>query len=320
MTPSDTAQTYISLIESGSLSPIERAEIGRKLSEIGDLRAGVGIITTNRIILPDVAWCHIPAGEFMMGFEGIDELEEPTHNLYLPDFYMSRYLVTYAQYCAFENAPDFNDARWWDDFSDDQKYQKIDQPFTYDNHPCEGVTWYMATAFCRWLTHHWNESQMPMMVWDIDTQSYQEKAYHPMKILLPSEAEYEKMVRGIDGRMLPYGNADIDNHFGFDPNKANTSETGIGMTTAVGLFPDGASPYGVLDACGNVEIWTCSQPRGYPYQPDDGRENLGGNKRITRGGSWKGDASYAHASHRGDGIQATSKHSWVGFFIVAHIG
>ncbi|HRF95954.1 MAG TPA: SUMF1/EgtB/PvdO family nonheme iron enzyme, partial [Aggregatilineales bacterium] len=115
MTHSDIAQSYISLIESDSLPPIERAEIGRKLSEIGDPRKGVGTITDG-IILPDIVWCHIPAGEFMMGFEGIDELEEPEHTLYLPDFYMSRYLVTYAQYRAFENAPDFNDVRWWDDF------------------------------------------------------------------------------------------------------------------------------------------------------------------------------------------------------------
>lgn len=320
MAHSNIAQSYVSLIESGSSSPIERAEIGRKLSEIGDPRKGVGNITINHITLPDIVWCHIPTGEFMMGFDGIDELEEPSHSVYLPDFYMSRYLVTYKQYRMFENAPDFHEAHWWDDYPDEQKYQKVDQTFKYDNHPCEGVSWYMATAFCRWLTHHWNMAKMPFSVWDMITKSYQEKAHQPIKIGLPSEAEYEKMVRGTDGRMLPYGDDDIENDFGFDPNKANTFETGIGMTTAVGLFPDGASPYGVLDGIGNVETWTRSQPRGYPYQPDDGREDMVGKSRITRGGSWKGDASYAYASHRGDGISAISKQSWLGFFVMAHLG
>lgn len=313
MTQPDSAQWYISQIESGSLPPIERAEIGRKLSEIGDPRQGVGTIVVNGITLPDVVWCHIPAGEFMMGFEGIDELEEPDHTVYLPDFYMSRYLVTYAQYRAFENASDFADVRWWNDFSDEQKYQKIDQTFKYANHPCEGVTWVMVTTFCRWLTHHWNEANMPFLVWNMGTKSYQQ-----IKIMLPSEAEYEKAMRGTDGRMLPYGNMDIENDFGFDPDKANTFETGIGMTTAVGLFPDGASPYGVLDGIGNVDTWTRSQPHGYPYKPDDGREDVVGKSRIIRGGSWNSDASYAYASHRGDGIPATSKQSWVGFFVVAY--
>ncbi|HRF95955.1 MAG TPA: SUMF1/EgtB/PvdO family nonheme iron enzyme, partial [Aggregatilineales bacterium] len=203
---------------------------------------------------------------------------------------------------------------------DEQKYQKIVQAFKYDNHPCEGVTWYMATAFCRWLTYHWNVAQLPIAVWDLYAKSYQEKKYQPLKILLPSEAEYEKMARWTDGRMLPYGNADIESSFGFDPDKANTDESGIGMTTAVGLFPDGASPYGVLDVIGNVATWTRSQSRGYPYKSDDGREDEQGKApRIIRGGSWKGDSSYAYASCRGDGINPTSKHSWVGFFVVAYV-
>ncbi|MDZ4671667.1 MAG: TIR domain-containing protein, partial [Phototrophicales bacterium] len=126
----------MALVECGGLAPVERAEMGRMLSEIGDTRAGVGVIKTYKIVLPDVVWCLIPAGEFTMGSDDDsgEDREKPAHTLYLPEFYMSRYLVTYAQYGAFENAPDFGDKTWWDGFPDAEKRKTHDQLFKYDNH------------------------------------------------------------------------------------------------------------------------------------------------------------------------------------------
>ena len=235
--------------------------------------------------------------------------EKPAHTLYLPEFYISRYLVTYAQYGAFENAPDFGDKTWWDGFPDAEKRKTHEQRFKYDNHPREKVTWYSAMAFCRWLTYHTQEATVPMRVWDMTTKSYQTLPYQKMKITLPSEAEYEKMARGTDGRIYPYGND-------FDATKGNTYETGIGMTSGVGMFPQGESPYGVLDASGNVWTWTRSLPKIYKYNRNDGREDESGTGVPSlRGGSWGRSMDNARASFR-YGSNPNLRFSVGGFFVV----
>ncbi len=250
------------LVCNGYLTPVERAAAGRALGILGDSRKGVGIDAQTG--LPDIEWVDIPDdGEWVY-----QAAKHPP----LPAYRISRYPITYAQFQAFVDASDFDDDGWWKGIPPEQEaYERnyrtraiSEQAFQYANHPREVVSWYQAVAFCAWLS---------------DKVGYE--------VRLPTEAEWEKAARGTDERVYPYGNT-------FDAHKGNTYETGIGQTSAVGLFPHGASPYGVLDMSGNVWEW-CLNKYDAPEQieVDDS-----GDDRVARGGSWYFDLDFARAAFR----------------------
>jgi formylglycine-generating enzyme required for sulfatase activity len=217
----------------------------------------------------------IPAGEFLMGSDpekdkGAYEYERPQHTLYLPDYYLAKTAVTNVQYAAFVEATDHKRPGHWGG-------AKL--PKDKEDHPVVEVSWHDAVAYCNWLS-------------EVTGKAYR----------LPSEAEWEKGARGTGGWIYPWGNE-------WDPERCNSDEGGLKETTPVGVYPQGASPYGLLDMAGNVwecttSLWGEDSPKPefkYPYDPTDGREDLRARERVLRvlrGGSWPYDRGYARCACR----------------------
>lgn len=289
----------VQLIASGRLSAKERSMAGDILAEIGDPRPGFGLTLAGDQLAPDIAWCEIPAGPFLMGTDkgkdrNASDDEVPKHQVVLPTYSVGSFPVTNAQYRPFVEGGGYDNPQYWTEKSWAWREKEgIFSPEFWDdptwngaNQPVVGVSWHEATAFAHWLTIQLRNASL---------------LTEQMTVRLLTEAEWEKAARGNNGLVYSWGNE-------WDPERANTEESGIGRTTAVGIYPAGASPYGCLDMSGNVWEWTQSlwgqqdsnSDFRYPYNPDDGRENLDAEgKRITRGGSWASPSIQARVTFRG---------------------
>ena len=220
---------------------------------------------------------RIPGGEFLMGSdEDLDmnsiDREYPLHPVYLPDFFIGKYLITNLQYDVFLKSSNYQKPPDWDEATANT---------SKGEYPVINVSWYDAMAFCEWMSEKTKKS-----------------------ISIPSEAEWEKASRGINGRIYPWGNK-WDNSF----CNTNASET-LGPTQVGRYSPRGDSPFGCSDMAGNIWEWTCSNwgenpitPQFmYPYDPNDGRENIDAPNnmlRIVRGGAWCHEPKRARCAFRG---------------------
>jgi formylglycine-generating enzyme required for sulfatase activity len=171
---------------------------------------------------------------------------------------IARYPVTNAQYRFFVEEGGYQERRYWTDEGwrvkerggwTEPRY--AGGAFDLSNHPVVSVSWYEAVAYCRWLMEKLRA---------LGGLSEDEV------VRLPTEREWQQAAQGDDGRAYPWGE--------WAEGYANTIESGIGQTSAVGLFPEGASPCGALDMAGNVWEW-CADWYG-EYR----------DTKVLRGGSW----------------------------------
>ncbi len=242
-------------IDDPATSHEQRAVIGVRLSLLGDPRPGVGLREDG---LPDVVWCKkVPEGEVT--------LEENTETFTIDKpFYIAKYPLTYIQYCAFLRAEDgYTNSEWWQGlgFKGNKPVKQFNRR---DNHPAENVAWFEAVAFCCWLS--------------------KKLGY---EIRLPTEWEWQQAATGgVPDNKYPCGSE-------WDSSRANTYESELSCSTAVGIYPQGASPVGALDMAGNVFGWCLND-----YDNPSETKLSGDGKRVVRGGAWANDWAFARVACR----------------------
>ena len=245
-----------------------RAAVGEALGRLHlDNRPGVGLRADG---LPDIQWHIIPSGDFLMGSDpdkdpDAQEDEQPQRRVTLPAYAIARYPITYAQYEAFIQSGGYCDDRYWTEAGikqrGDQTVPNAWDGYYVSNFPFE-VSWHDCAAFCMWLSEQY--ARRGLFADLLPTLS------SPVEIRPPTEAEWEKAARGTEGLIYPYGNA-------FDETKVNT-----GHLCPVGIYPHGASPYGVLDINSNSEEWCFSEQLNHSNE-EHWTERLGG-RFMIRGG------------------------------------
>jgi iron(II)-dependent oxidoreductase len=264
-------QWLLSIVTQGWLPAVDRDLAGRMMAVLGDPRDLDALVT-------------VAGGPFVMGRDDSDNAG-PQHSVTLPTFRIGKYPVVNAQYERFVKAT----GREWSS-KDRHRPERA-------NAPAAIVTWYDVCAYCAWLTQLWRANA---------TITANEV------VRLPSEAEWEKACRG--GSDLEDDNGSRSRHFPWGhewkEDHCNSKELGLDDTCVVGMFPQGASPYGCLDMGGQVWEWTLSlwgknmhtPDFRYPYVPEDGREDLKASvqvRRVLRGGSFGGTWDRARSTYRG---------------------
>ncbi|MFT5439999.1 MAG: sulfatase activating formylglycine-generating enzyme [Alphaproteobacteria bacterium] len=271
---------------------------------------GVGALASAGEPIPVPVAVKIPAGPFIQGSDRaeredayrLDEAayghnvtrqnrwyeDEPRLNSVIAAYEITQTPITNDQYAAFVRAtghpaPDV-DPRIWAGYRLIHPWERT-RKFAWqggvplsgrEDHPVVLVSHSDAIAYATWLSRETGQ------LWR-----------------LPSEAEWEKAVRGTDGRRFPWGDA-------FDPARLNSHDEGPFDTVPVGRIRAGASPYGLLDGAGQVFEWTATP--------------AGPGRHIVKGGSWddKGCGVCRPAARHGrpDNI----KHILIGFRLVREPG
>ena len=253
-------------------------------------------------------YLYVPGGPFKMGDNFGDGMprERPVHTVDVDAFYIGKFEVTNAEWKAFRDSPDYDDASLWPG--------KLVMPKTQipywtqannhgggtpgtENYPVLGVNWDGAVAYCNWISKTTGK-----------------------KYRLPTEAEWEKAARGTDQRRYPWGNT-IDHSYA-NYVGAQAFDTG----SIVGMYDgemhgtlqthNGASPYGAADMAGNVMEW-CSDWYSQNYYAVSPIKNpkgpATGAYKILRGGTFFMEPFDLRSYARSAAWPSLQSHRMIGF-------
>ena len=219
---------------------------------------------------------EIPAGEFAMGLDGVQALEDerPLHRVWVGPFSIDLHEVATAQYAEFLAAT-HRPAPW--------QWTEVDLAQLGDR-PVIGVDWSDADAYCRWKGKR-----------------------------LPTEAEWEKSARGTDGRFYPWGNQFPRKDLANFAMGARFSYNQVLMP--VQSYERGKSPYGLHHMAGNVWEWVQDWYAINYYEVSPDRNPQGpeqGQFKVLRGGSWSDLPKYLLAYGRFK-LPPETRNSYTGF-------
>jgi formylglycine-generating enzyme required for sulfatase activity len=208
----------------------------------------------------------VPEGDFFAGKEGF--------HVHLPPYYLALTCVTNAQYAQFltERQPNPTKLATWINLRQSGAIYEEDGTYKADPEktklPVIWVTWEGATAYCKWAG-----------------------------LRFPSELEWEKGARGVDGRLYPWGDE-------WETGRPHplSGEQKSEEITSVWAYPTACSPYGLYQMIGNVYEWCADWYEEGAYQRysrGDLRPPLPGEHRVLRGGPWCfGAPAYLRTEYR----------------------
>ncbi|RME98441.1 MAG: hypothetical protein D6768_17310 [Chloroflexi bacterium] len=248
------------------------------------------------MVEPD--FVRVPAGNFIYGPEiTYERLEKappprPRQTMWLDEFWVARAPVTYSQWKAFEDDTGYRrPGNWWAIRRGLRGWLRrfaicAEYPPEMANYPMVDVTLADAQAWCAWMS-----------------------ARLGVTVSLPTEFQWEKAARGVDGRSYPWGEElprpdqsrlqpthrlgpDYFWHNLRHPRpRRELARSGwywrTGAPWPVGSAPRNVSPYGALDMAGNIWEWTTSR-----YHPDEPRFH------VVKGGSWGYSPAHTAANCR----------------------
>ena len=198
----------------------------------------------------------IKGGEFVFGNNRGEENEKPQTLVNIENFYINMYEISNEIFNDYVSLSGNRNSYFYEHFY-----------LGKNTHPVVGLSWKDASDFCKFYNAN-----------------------------LPTEAQYERATRGLNGNLYSWGN-DKPN-----PKLVNMGskeccnpdiKDGYEATSPVGSFPLGKNEEGVMDLTGNVWEWMDGWYNS--YKNNNNQEKL---FRVLRGGSWKNNAWKLRSTYR----------------------